>query len=80
MSGIQDSLFAGLGQPCMYFASLIILLRRTELTFKGWVRQQFECCQDTATVRDSFSFKLCYSAMLNGGIIMTAVVQIVGND
>ena len=80
MSGIQVSLFAGLGQTYMYFASLIISLLRTELTFKGWVRQQFECCQDTATVWASFPFRLCYSAILNDGIIMTAVVQAVGSD
>lgn len=64
----------------MYFASLIILLRRTELTFKVWVRQQFECCRDTATARAPFPFRLRHPAMLNDGIIMTAVVQIASGD
>lgn len=64
----------------MYFASLIILLLRTELTFKGWVRLQFECCRDTGTAMASFPFRLSYPAMLNDGIIMTAAVQIAAND
>lgn len=81
MSGIQGSLFQGLGQTCMYFDSLIMpLLRRTELTFKGRVRQQFECCGDTGTAMTSFPFRLSYSALLNDGIIMTAAVQIAGTD
>lgn len=62
MTGIQVllSFFQGCGQTCMYFASLTLPLQRTELTFKVWAWERFECCTDTARATASFPFR-CYS-------------------
>lgn len=60
MTGIRVSFFQGWGQTCMYFNSLIQPLQTTELTFKVWAWEQFECCRDAAPATASFLFR-CYS-------------------
>ncbi len=64
----------------MYFASLIILLLRTELTFKVWLRQPLNVAETPLQRRPHFHSDSVSPTMLNDGIIMTAVEEISSND